>query len=561
MEHVEAVALFVERAQDAHSGFTLTERNARVVADICMRLDGLPLAIELAAAKVKLLSLGDLLSRLEHSLQLLTGGARDLPGRHQTLNNAIQSSYDLLGPRLQRIFRGCGVFVAAFVLQAAVSVAGASLDDVAALIDASMVQRQESASEADGESKETRYAMLMTLREFAVQELTARGELGAARQRHADYFTKLADSARSELRGTDRALWMERLTAALEDIRAALSWCIERGSVEGAMRIAGSLWSFWYTLGYLAEGRQWLEKAFALDGEAPADVRGQALHAAGSLAWAQGDLAEAEKLLTEGLALRREIGDSVELGHTVNNLGLVVHARGDYEQALTLLTESMELRREAGDMRGLAATLGNVAMIAYVRGDYAQGMAYLEEGLTLRRQLGDRAGEVTSLNDLAAMATAQGNYLLAQGFADEAIPLAKVLGDKLGLAYALGTGGIARRLLGDYEQSEKMLSEAIVLFQEAGYKSGLTDVLEHLAAIAGATGRFERAARLYGAAEALRESIGLPRDPPSVPEYECSLTAAREQVDERTWELAWAEGRAMSSDQVLSYALGESIGS
>ncbi len=556
LSKVDSVALFVERAQDVDRDFALSRANADTIAEICRRLEGLPLSIELAASKIKLLSPGDLLVRLEHRLALLTGGPRDLSGRRQSLHGAIQSSYDLLEPDEQHLYRKLGVFVAPFTLQAAETIADATLEEIAALIDVSLIGRYRAVGEKE-QSNDTRFAMLATLREFAVEEMAANGEIEAMQRRHALYFMEMAEASLPHVQGSqERELWLARLAEARDDLRAAQSWALERGEWEMAVRMAAALWRFWYYQGSLSEGRRWLARA--LDGSEGSDIlpahKAFALHAAGTLAQFQGDLVEAERLLSESLALRRELGNKADLASTENNLGIVAQAEGKYEEAMALYLESAELRREIGDRMGVGAALNNASMVAAIQGDYGRARELVTESLAIHRQMNDERGVLIALNNVAATTFAEGDYEGALRYTVENLALARELGDRMGAAFALGIAGEAAFKLDAYEKAQAYLEEAAVLFHELGVKQSLAETLEWLALVARAMGLPARVARLHGAAEWLRNESGAPIDPANVAAYEEALEDARTQLGEEGWKAATLVGGGMSLEEVVRYA-------
>jgi predicted ATPase/class 3 adenylate cyclase len=540
----DAVRLFVERAQAAQPTFALSDGNAAAVAEICARLEGLPLAIELAAARVRLLSPAALLARLERRLPLLTGGPQDLPARQQTLRGAVGWSYDLLGPGEQRLFARLAVFSGGFTLDAAETVCApgrdepaAVLEGLASLIDKSLLRQEEPAGEP-------RFRMLETIREYALEQLKASGELEAVQGRLADALVALVEQAEPELTGPEQVTWLDRLEAEHDNLRAALQWCAEAGELELSLRLCGALWRFWSTRGYLGEGLRWLDGALArttphtpvlakaLNGAANlareqgdydaakrrheqslavssehGDRRGiaEALNNLGLIALYQGHHAAAQQHCEEGLAIFRAIGDQGGIAGALNNLGNLARERGDADRAAALHKESLALRRGLGDRRGSALSLNNLANVVLNQGDYSQAAALHGESLALRRELGDRAGIATSLNNLGNVARARGDYRAARAYCEESLAVRRELGDKRRVAAALNNLGILERDHGDRERAAALLRESFSLRRELGDRQGMHAALDNLRTLALRHADF--AARAYH-----EESLALRRE-------------------------------------------------
>ena len=511
-----AVALFVQRAQAVRPGFTLTAENAAAVAAICRRLDGLPLALELAAARIKVLPPAALLARLEHRLQVLVGGAQDLPERQRTLRSTLAWSYELLSAKEQALFRRLSVFAGGCPLEAVEAVGrGAdtpeedALAHVAELVDKSLLRQ-----EHDGA---LRFGMLETIREYGLEQLAASGEMEEVRRRHAAHYLALAEPAAPELTGPHQAEWLARLETEHDNLRAALSWGREQAEPEIGLRLGGALWRFWEMRGHLSEGRRWLDAVLGGSGDAPASARATALSGAGTLAFRQGDYGQATALHEEALALRRELGDKRGIASSLNDLGNVACDQGDYGRARALHEEALALRRELGDMRGIASSLNNLGNVAHDQGDYGRARALHEEALALSRELGDTWGIALSLNNLGHVAREQG----------------------------------------DYARATALYAECLTLCRDIGDKYIATFCLEGLAATVCAQGQLRRAARLFGVAAATRHQIGLPLTPIERPRYERLVAAVRTQLDEETFAAAWAAGAALSLEQAIAEALSD----
>ena len=528
-----AIRLFVERARAAEAGFDLTPQNAPAVARICARLDGLPLAIELAAARIRLLSPPALLARLTDRLGFLKGGPQNTLPRHKTLRAAIDWSYELLTEPEQALFRLLGLFVGGFTCDAAAALdpyLGLDvLEGMSSLINKSLLRRLETTE------PEPRFAMLDTLREYAHEQLKANGELPAMQQRHASFFLGLAEQAEPALTGPEQVAWLDRLEQEHDDIRAALRWCAETGDDETALRLGGALWRFWSTRGYLSEGRQWLESALARSAAVPPTARAKALNGAGNLAREMRDYQPAAALLQEsvtlwreqgvtrgvaealnnlglvalyqtdhptaarcceeGLALFRQLGDKGGIAAALNNLGNLARNRGEQERATKLCLESLTLRREVGDKRGIALSLNSLAQVALNAGDLRRAAALHEESLALRRELGDRAGVAASLNSLAHVAQARRDYQGARARYEESLRVRRELGDKAGVAVTLNNVWSLAREAGDRDRAAAFLKEALNLRRELGDQQGVESVLGNLRALA--RDQTDAAARAY----------------------------------------------------------------
>ena len=526
---VPAVALFVRRVRAARPDFTLTAANAVTVAAICARLDGLPLALELAAARIKLLPLAALLSRLDRRLEVLRGGAQDLPARQRTLRDTLAWSYDLLNTDAQALFRRLCVFAGGCTLEAAAVVCGTAagadepaaasdevLTDLSTLAEQSLLRLVE-LPEGELPQGEPRLAMLETIREYGLERLAASGEEAEARRRHAAYYLALAEAAEPALRGPERGSWLARLEREHDNLRTALRWAEDDGNAEIGLRIAGALWRFWQARDHLSEGRDWLEGLLGRATSTPRSVRAKALNGAGNLADYQGDLARAQALHEEALALRRELGDRRGIAGSLGNLGVVARNRGELTRARVLYEESVALMRELGDRWGNIDMLINLGLVAYEQGDFAYAQSLHEEALALQRELGDTWGIAISLLNLGAVARDQGDTVRARA----------------------------------------LLRESLSYYQSEGDRQGISLCLEALAAMIVRDGQPEHAARLLGAAATLREVAGTPLQPIDHADYDRTVTAARAALDADTFAAAWAQGRALAPEQAMADALGE----
>ncbi len=558
LAQVSAVALFVARAGAVAPDFALTTQNATTVAAICARLDGLPLAIELAAPHVTLLPPHALLARLEHRLQVLVGGARDLPERQQTLRAAIAWSYDLLHAGEQALFRRLCVFVGGATLEAVEAVChtagdleGDALGWLAALVDKSLLRREE------GPGGEARVGLLETIREYGREQLATSGEQAATERSHAAYYLALAEEAEPELTGAEQVTWLARLEREHDNLRSALRWALESGEVEGGLRLAGTLWRFWMMRGYLREGRRWLETLLNCDADVAPASRARALHGAGVLARDVGDCTRADLLLGESLALWRELADSPGIATALNGLGSVAWQRGDLAQARALHEEGLALRREMGDTGGVIISLNNLGLVVQDQGDLARAEALFEEVLAFFRERGNRRGIAGSLNNLGEVALAQGNLMRARLLCEEALALRQGLNDRAGIATSLINLGLIACAQGDLTRARLLYEEGLVLFGELGDTRGVGDTMEGRAQVATAQGQATRAAHLLGAAEAVRAAIGAPLLPRAKAGHDRTVAAARTSLGDDAFAAAWEMGATLSLEQAIALVLEE----
>ncbi|CAA9527430.1 MAG: hypothetical protein AVDCRST_MAG73-519 [uncultured Thermomicrobiales bacterium] len=512
-----AARLFAERAAAVKPGFALTEDNLPAVAAICSRLDGLPLAIELAAARVKLLTPEALLARLDGRLPLLTSGPRDLPDRQRTLRGAIAWSHDLLSAKEQVLFRRLAVFAGGWTPEAAEGAANpdGALDiwaELAGLVDHSLVRQEEGSGGA-------RFRMLETIREFALERLELSGEAASFRDAHAAHYLALTQEARNETSGPEQGRWLDRLEAELGNLRAALAWATERADALTALGLANSLEKLWDARGLLREGRHWLERASALpmDGVRP-ETRAQALSNAGSVAQALGDLEGARVLQERALTILRELdseGGGRGTAHVLNRLGIVALLRGDHGRADALQEEALARFRELGDASDVATVLNNLGVTADDRGDFARARRLFEDALALQRDVGDTQAVAISLGNLGEVARDEGDLAGAAIYYREALALWAELKDRWNAATALdGAAGLA--------------------------------VLQ---------GKPEGAARLAAAAEAMREAVGAPLPANERADHERCVAEARSALGAEAFAAAWEAGRALPLEAAVAEAL------
>ena len=591
-----AVALFLQRAQAVKPDFAITNDNALAVAEICVRLDGLPLAIELAAARMKLFSPRALLARLAHRLAWLQAGARDAPPRHQTLRHAITWSYDLLEGHEQARFRHLAVFVGGCTFEAAAMVCQAvhnpaaggeaaleseTVEGIASLVNKSLLQPEE------GRHGEPRFRMLETIREFGLECLAACGEAPAVQRAHGRYYLALAETAEAQLSGPEQAVWLQRLEAEQDNFRAALHWATESGAVEEALRLAGALCQFWLARSHLREGREHLARLVPLARTSmPTPARAKILTGAGHLAHNQGDYTTARVLFAESLTLWREIGNTRGIASALNDLGWMAWRQGEYAVARTLSAESLALCQDLGETQGIATALTNLGWIAHHQGDYAAAQALFAESLALRRVLEDKRGVAFALMGvgwarsrqgaysaaaalfeearglfrevgmkqllafasclLAEVAHAQGEDGQAAAILEDSVRLFRDIGDTYGLAMALGILGTVVHTQGDVTHATALHEESLALRRALGDLHGMAECLEGFADIAVAQRHLNQAAQFLGAAEALRARIGAPLSPRQRARIARHVSAVRVGLGDAAFGAAWAAGQTMA---------------
>jgi predicted ATPase len=490
-----SVALFVARAQAANPGFHLTEAAADAVASICRHLDGLPLAIELAAARTTVLSPAALLARLATSLDVLVGGARDLPTRQRTLRNTLSWSYDLLDAEEQRWFRSLSVFVGGCTLESAEAVRGGPvLDVMTSLVEKSLVGRM---AQEDGE---WRFVLLETVREYALEWLTETGEHQALRRRHANSFLSLAESARPHLRGSGQQLWLRRLEIEEHNLRAALQWAWESGEVALGMRLAVALVPFWEVRGHVREGYGWLERlpAPASPGAdaVPVALHAGALSAAGVLAYHLGAYEHATRWFEQCLAMRRGQEDIQGVADVLNNLGVIARGQSDYVRAAALYEESLAAQRRHGDNWRISALLNNLGLIARDQGDFARAAVLFEESLSLGRALDDKRNVALLLANQGDIARLQGDPEHARILCEQSLSISTDLDHTWGVALALTYLGLAVRDLGDPVRAARLLEHGLLLRRDIEDKWDIADSLNMLGESALLRGDWERAIAL-----------------------------------------------------------------
>jgi len=571
----DAVRIFLERAQAVSADFALTYANARAVAEICCRLDGLPLAIELAAAHSKLLPPELLLARLEKGLALLDGGPSNFPARHQALHKAIRWSYDLLDESEKELFRKLAVFVGGCTLEAAEAVCSEKeggrrkeedltqpsssfllpsdvLSTLSSLLDKSLLQP------AGGAGSERRFGMLETIRVFGLEQLEQSGEREAVRRRHLAYYLEFAERLAPQLTGSQQRLGLERLEWEHDNLRAALQTAVSWGQGETVVRLCQALLHFWYVYGQPAEMRQWLSAVLALGEPLPTFVRAKALDLTGYvLAFMQSDYAGAKAFYEQALVLWRELGDLQRLSDILGRLGLIAMEQGDYPRSRTLYEESIAIREATGDKDGVVGIRDCLGIMLMRQGDFERAREVFEADLAWWQELGEPRAVALVLNYLGMVALYQGDYSRARLLHGQALAFWQEAGDTRGVSAALNALGPVALYQGEVEQARLFLVESLTLRWDCQDRDGIAWNLERLAEVAVVQSRIERAAKLWGAAEALREAIDSPRFPAEQARYERPLALARARLGEAAWQTAWGAGKVMRIEQAVVYALEE----
>jgi predicted ATPase len=512
----DAVRLFLDRARLRKPDFELTTENGRAVAQVCRRLEGIPLAIELATARVGPLAVEEVAQSLGDSLGLLTVGPRTAPPRQRTMRATLEWSYGLLSEPEKQLFRRLSAFAGGCTLEAAEAVGSDGLgranvlDLLSRLVEKSLVVAE--ATERDG----VRYRMLEMIRQYARKKLQEDEESDATLRRHANLFLALAEEAEPELKGPRQQEWLERLELEHDNFRAALTWALEGGEPQLALRLSGALGEFWHMRGHLSEGRQWLQSALAAQGSAYSmSARAKAITWAAHIAWEQ----------------------------------------GDYERSITLSNASLTLFRTRRDGAGVANALSNLAWAALFQNELEQASTMAEEALTLQRKLGHTVGIIRALQTLGLVAATGHDYDRAAALYEESLMLARKAGDSFGIVLSLGIGALASLGKGDHQQTRMLYEQGLRVSKQLENMNLARLHLHISAALAGAQGRAVRSARLWGATEVMREAIGTIFSPAECRAYGPYIEAARAQLDEAAWERAYTEGKTMTLEQAIEYAL------
>ncbi len=507
LSRFDAIGLFVQTARGALPSFELTAENAATVAAICVRLEGIPLAIELAASRLRHLSPASLLAQLDSRLATLTGGARDLPVRQRTLRDTIAWSYDLLSDEEQTVFRRLAVFTGGCALDLAVPIVvsptngtargrgvtgGALLDTAAALADKSLLRWLDV-------SGENRVGMLEIVREYGVDALIQAGEDDAIRRAHAQVFLALAERAAPELMGPEQPIWLDRVELEHDNFRSALRWALAAGESSLAIKLVGALSRFWYLRGYLIEGADWSTRVLAADSGEPSLVRAQALHGAGLITETLGQLDRAIPAYEEALAIRETLGDREGAARTLNNLANCAMDQRDFARAVSLHGRSLEHSRALDNPQGVGRSLAGLATVALQQARLSDAEALFNEALPLLREVNDLHSVATIIANLGVLAVSTGDYARARAAAEEALQIWRVLGDPIGIANAVGNLGEIAYMEGDLDRARTLFLDALARYEEGGVQRNASLIHYYLGVIAELEGRLNDAWSSYAA--------------------------------------------------------------
>jgi non-specific serine/threonine protein kinase len=551
----EGIRLFMQRAQAVNSRFAITTGNAPAVVELCRRLDGLPLAIELASARARVLPPEAMLARLGNRFDLLTGGARDLPDRQRTLRATLDWSYDLLSVAERLLFVRLAVFAGGWTLEAAEAVCGVGdevemFEHLTALVDKSLVQQRSS------DRPEPRFGMLETVREYATERLEESGDLESLLRRHAAYFLKLAEEEERASQGPLQRVWMDRLEIEHDNLRAALSRSLApQGDMDMGLQLTGALSHFWYVREHHSEARMWLQRALEQHSVATA-ARAKVLVGAGRLAWFQGELRRGNALLEEGLALYRDLGDDAGAAFTLLVLGRIAVSQGNRKRGAPLVEKGLASFRQQGNEWGMARALIVLGDVALFEGEVDRAAANFQKSLDISRDLEDAEGIALSLLYLGRAAHMRGEAARSETLLKESLAVFRESGDSRGVAEVLLELGRVARAQGNSARALALCRESLVLSQRLDNKTYVAFCLMALAGVIQATGDPARAARLFGVAAVLLESSNAVLDPRGRLDYDNDLDAARVQLGTVAFAQEWQEGRMMKVDRAVMEAIG-----
>lgn len=584
----EATRLFIERAMIATHGLTLAANQTAAITQVCRRLDGLPLAIELAAACVNDLSIDQIAARLDRRFQLLTKGSPAALPRHQTLRATIDWSFDLLSQAERNLFRRLAVFAGGWTLAAVQSI---SLDHqtqptLLRLVDKSLVVAEE-------RSGVTRYRLLDTIREYARERLIDRGEIDQIRTRHLNYFLEWAKAAEPGLHGQDQAAALHQFDDEIDNLRAALDWSLKSDQIETGAQVANIVEFYWYTRGYWREGLNWLLQLIdRLRELPPSQIFAVTLSRAGGLITRLGEYDHARRLHTDCYSISEQLHDQIGMSRALSNLAMIAEEQGDLTEARSLYGRSIDIQRIIDDRRGLAIALNNLGIIAKKQGQYDEARKYYEDSLVLKQQLGEQTSIIHTLNNLGILARLQSDGATARQYFGQTIELTRQLGNKRLYASSLGNLGMLEIQEKNFAQARQYLQEVSTIFQEVGdqnnlamtlhnlgdvalaegdvqmartqqleslqlylaiqQKSGLLLTVESFAAIFSAGQDFDRAVKILAFTDRQREVLGMPPTPIELAQRERCLAQAREQLSANTFDVNWSEGMALTTEQVLA---------
>ena len=545
-----SVRLFIDRAQAVRPDFQLTRGNAAAVAMLCAQLEGIPLALELAASRSQVLTPAQILARIHQRLDFLTDRRSQPEERHQTLRAAVDWSFRLLPEPLQTFFSRLTVFRGGWTLEAAEVVCEEplALDYLAELRECSLVLS------AEDDLGEIRFRLLETLRDYGLEKLSSE-ERDRLERRQAEYFIALAEKAQTFFAGAEQAEWLARLEADHDNLRAAMDWCARTEEVELGLKLGGLLWRFWDVRGHLSEARRRLNAFLELAGDSRVTpAKAKALHAAATLAASQGDYPAARSLHERSLAAQRELNDERGIAYALNNLGITVWYQGDYASARNYFEESLELKRRVGDLRGVAYSLSNLGAVVRDMGDFAAARALHEESLAILRPLEDKRGTALSLEHVGQMAMLQHKFDEAREFLNESLAAQRDLENKVGIASSLVNLGATAIRQGDFEEAREYLKESLAIRWELQIKGGIAYVLEGFAELAAGETQWNRSAALIGSAEKLREEIKSPLSPAERTEYERLIASTRSALSAKEFERERQRGRRLTLQEAVALA-------
>jgi predicted ATPase/DNA-binding SARP family transcriptional activator/DNA-binding CsgD family transcriptional regulator len=557
LEGYESTRLFVERARHRCPSFTLTSGSAQTVAEICRRLDGIPLALELAAARIGALSPGQISERLGDSLGLLTNGGRTAMPRQRTLRGALDWSHDLLSNDEKKVFGRLSIFAGGWTIEAVESVGsgnGVEKNDVLELL-SELVNKSLVATQTTGEDG-VRYRLLEPVRQYARERLEESRESEEIRRRHAEFFLALAEEAEPRLRGPDQAAWIRRLNAELDNLRAALGWLLEHGETEMGLRMGSALLFFWMWRGSLREGSRWLEEGLDRNGRVRESVRAKALNALADMTIMLGDYQRSYALLEESLSLYRAAGDKIGVAACKCDLGWLAAFQGDHRRATELIEESLIRFRESGDTLRIAFALNRLGGVAGSDLDYEKAGALLEESVALYREAGDSKSVAMCLGMLGYMALREGDLERAVGQIEEAMARIREAGLAMDAYYPTALA-LAVMQRGEHERASSLIAQGLLGVRKLGNRLHTIQGIETAAMLATLRADPETAAKLWGAAEAEREVIGAPLDSDDRTLYEPCMAAACAELGKRAWKAAWEEGRKITLGEAVDYVLSD----
>jgi len=551
-----SLALFAQRAAAVKPDFRLDQENAAIIAEICARVDGLPLAIELAAARVKMLSPARLLARLESRLGLLTTGSRDLPERQQTLRNAIGWSFDLLSEAEQRLLRRLAVFWGGCTLEGAEAVCNTANDlgsDIfevmSSLVEQSLMQQRDQGNE------EPRFRMLETIREYALERLRESGEEERTKRAHAAYCLVLAEEGNPEMNDVDRAAWLARCDIEHDDFRAALDWLFHSKDLDWSFRLCLALFRFWDMREHLTEGRDRLQILLQLAGDRYPRERAKVSQGLGALSTAQGDFQAATHFLEQALSIYQALNDYSGIAVSLNALGVLERDSGEYAAAQQNFEQSLAYWRKVNDRSAIARCLHNLANVSRIRGDYDHARSALFEAMQIFRQIGDYSGAAWSLNQQGDVARERGDISGARELYEQALSAFREIGDQWGTARSLADVGSIACEQGDHQPAHEAYRESLEIFARLEHRRGIARVLEGLACAALARGDARRALSLAASAAHLREVISAPLPPAEHLHLDQRLRTAWKALNEAEGKRVWEQGWAQPLEAAIRYSL------